>query len=613
MPQRSPIYNWPSCAFKGLICLLAVQFWAALAAAAPAQGLAMHGAPKYAAGFEHFDYVQPDAPKDGTVVFGVLGSFDSLNPLIVKGVAAAGVLDYVFESLMARAMDEPFSLYGLLAESIETPDDRSSVTFRLRPEARFSDGRPVTVDDVVFSHRLLRDHGRPNHRTYYAKVSKVERVGERGVRFVFDGNGDREMPLIMGLMPVLPAHRFEAETFEQTILEPPIGSGPYKIAEVEPGSRITYARDPNYWGRDLAVNRGQYNFGRIRYDYFRDSSALFEAFKKGLVHVRAEDDPGQWAIAYDFPAVKDGRVVKQEFPIQVPAGMSALVFNTRRKIFSDPRVRRALILMFNFDWLNRTLYHGLYTRTQSYFDRSDLSSHGRPADARERELLAPFATGIYPEIMEGRFNFPAGDTSGRNRVAKRRALELLKEAGYVLRDGKLVDHETGAPFTFEILAATKGQERLLLSYARELKAVGIEARIRQVDSAQYQRRRQTYDFDMIQAFWYASLSPGNEQNFRWKSSSVDIEGTFNFPGVRNAAVDAMIEALLAAKSRGEFVSAVRALDRALLSGNYVVPLFHLQKQWVAHWRGLSHPGKTPLYGFQVDTWWRQDAPPAGDR
>jgi peptide/nickel transport system substrate-binding protein len=545
-------------------------------------------------------------PKGGEIVFGVLGSFDSLNPLIVRGVAAAGLREYVFESLMARAMDEPFSLYGLLAKTIETPEDRSWVTFVLHRDARFSDGKPVTTDDVIFSHSLLRDHGRPNHRTYYAKVTKVEKVGARGVRFTFSDDGDREMPLIMGLMPVLPRHIFSEDSFEQTSLKPPVGSGPYLVEDVNPGTSITYQRDGNYWGKDLPVNRGRFNFDKVRYDYYRDGSSLFQAFKKGLYHVRSEGDPGRWALAYKIPAVNDGRIVREEFSIGVPSGMSALVFNTRKPIFTDQRVREALTLMFDFEWLNKNLYHGLYARTQSYFDRSELSSHGRAADEHERKLLAPFTAELKPEIVEGTYRQPVSNGSGRNRGNRRRALELLDSAGYELKGGKLVNKETGAAFEFEILAATKGEERLLLSYARALELIGIEARIRQVDSAQYQRRRQFYDFDMIQNFWYASLSPGNEQSFRWSAASADTEGTFNFPGIKSPAVDAMIQAVLAAKDRPEFVSSVRALDRALLSGNYVIPLFHLPKQWVARWRQLQHPDDTALYGFQVSTWWHGD-------
>jgi peptide/nickel transport system substrate-binding protein len=578
------------------------------AAAAPQPGLAMHGEPREAKGFTHFAYVNPEAPKGGHVTFAVQGSFDSLNPLIVKGVAAEGVRDYVYESLLARAYDEPFSLYGLIAQSVETPADRSFVEFTLDPKAKFSDGTPITVADVIFSHALLRDHGRPNHRSYYKKVAKVEQTGPRKVKFTFDGSGDREMPLIIGLMPVLPRHLIDPDQFEKTGFTPPIGSGPYKVAEVDPGKSISFQRDPDYWGRDLPVNRGRYNFDEIRFDYYRDESAMFEAFKSGLVRLREEDDPTRWTQGYTFPALRDGRVVKEGLPVETPAGMSALVFNTRRPIFADQRVREALIKLFDFEWVNRTLYHGQYARTESFFARSDLSSHGSAAGAAERTLLAPYADDVKPAIMDGSFAFPVSDGTGDNRDGRREALELLEKAGYRLSGGTLVDAATGEPFVFEILALTRAQERLLLTYAQALKQVGIEARIRQVDSAQYQRRKQTYDFDMIQYFWPVSLSPGNEQSFRWSSNAAATEGTFNYPGVKSAGVDAMIEALLKAKDRPGFVAAVRALDRLLLSGDYVIPLFYLPRQWVAYWNDLQRPETTPLYGYQIDTWW--STPPA---
>lgn len=607
MPRCAPIYSRAHLPLKGLICLFIVALVPVPGAAEPAHGIAMHGTPKHPPGFAHFSYVNPDAPKGGEAALAALGGFDSVNPLIVKGVSAGGIRNYVYESLMARAYDEPFSLYGLLAETIETPEDRSWVAFTLRPEARFSDGKPVTADDVIFSHALLRDKGRPNHRFYYGKVEKVEKIGARTVKFTFKADGDREMPLIMGLMPVLPRHAVSRETFEDTSLEPPVGSGPYLVSKIKPGASITYTRDPNYWGRDLAVNKGRFNFERVRFEYFRDASTMFEAFKKGVYQVRAEGDPGRWALGYDFPAVADGRIVKEEFPIAVPSGMPALVFNTRRPLFSDRRVRDALTLLFDFEWFNKNLYHGLYARTQSFFDRSELASHGRPADDRERALLAPFPDAVRPEIMAGTHRLPVSDGSGRNRQNRRKALKTLESAGYALKDGKLVHGQSGRPFAFEILAATKGQVRLLLGYSRALKRLGIEARIRQVDSAQYQRRRQNYDFDMIQNFWSASLSPGNEQSFRWSSKAAGTEGTFNYPGVKNPAVDAMIQAILAAKDRPGFVSAVRALDRVLLSGAYVIPLFHLPRQWVARWSRLRHPEKTSLYGFRVDTWWSEGA------
>jgi peptide/nickel transport system substrate-binding protein len=593
--------------------LLVLSFFVLLpgsATAEPQAGLAMHGTPEEPKDFTHFPYVNPSAPKGGRVIFGMQGSFDSLNPLIVKGNPADGMREYVYESLLARAYDEPFSLYGLIAESVETPPDRSYVEFTLNPAAKFSDGTPITVDDVIFSHALLRDHGRPNHRSYYKKVAKVEQTGESKVRFTFDTSGDREMPLIIGLMPVLPKHRIDPDQFEKTTLFPPTGSGPYTVDKIDPGKSISYKRDPNYWGRDLPVNRGLYNFDEIRYDYYRDAGTLFEGFKSGLVRLRNEDDPTRWTEGYTFPAISDGRVLKEELPVETPAGMSALVFNTRRPLFADRRVREALIKLFDFEWVNRTLYHGQYARTESYFARSELSSHGRPADAAERALLAPYGDAVKASIMDGSFAFPVSDGSGENREGRREALALLEAAGYRLNNGKLVN-AAGEPVVIEILAATRAQERLLLTYARALKQVGIEAKIRQVDSAQYQRRKQTYDFDMIQFSWPVSLSPGNEQSFRWGSDAAVTEGSFNYAGIKSAAVDAMIEALLQAQDRDSFVSAVRALDRVLLSGDYVIPLFHLPRQWVAHWSDLKRPEKTPLYGYQIDSWWLEPADGTG--
>ncbi|BAQ17372.1 extracellular solute-binding protein [Methyloceanibacter caenitepidi] len=563
----------------------------------------MHGEPLEHADFSNFSYANPDAPKGGQARFAQQGSYDNLNPFIVKGVSGDGVREYVYETLMARAYDEPFTLYGLIAESIETPPDRSWVEFTLNPAAKFSDGTPITVEDVIFSHAVLRDHGRPNHRSYYKKVVKVEKTGERSVRFTFDDSGDREMPLIMGLMPILPSHALTPESFEQTTLDPPLGSGPYVVDAVDPGKSLTFKRNPNYWGRDLPVNRGRYNFDEIRVDYFRDASSMFEAFKSGLVDLREELSPNLWAQGYDFPALRQGKVVTEALPIETPAGMSALVFNTRRPIFADPRVRQALIRLFDYTWIDRTLYHDLFAYTQSYFARSELSSHGRPADATERALLAPFPDAVKPEIMDGTFSFAASEGAGQNREGRIAALKLLNEAGYVLRNGTLVNAETGEPFTFEILARTRSQERLLLTYADALKRVGIDVSIRQVDSAQYERRKQTFEFDMIPNYWGASLSPGNEQSFRWGSQAAKTEGSFNLAGVENEAVDAMIAAMLEAKTREDFVSAVRALDRVLLSGDYVVPLFYLPDQWVARWTRLQRPNETPLYGYQVDTWW----------
>lgn len=574
--------------------------------AEPAHGIAMHGMPAHGPDFSHFSYVNPDAPQGGDLKLAATGSFDSMNPLIIKGVSGIGVREHVFESLMARAYDEPFSLYGLLAESIETPDDRSWVEFRLRPGAAFSDGTPVTVDDVIFSLETLRDKGRPNHNYYYSKVSEILRPDARTVRFVFGPEGDREMPLIMGLMPIIPQHVYGARDFSETSLEAPVGSGPYVVSEIDPGSRIVYTRNDSYWGRDIPANRGRYNFGSITYDYYRDTNASFEAFKAGLYDVRPEDDPTRWATGYDIPAVADGRVSQASISKQTPSGMRALVFNTRRPLFSDPAVRAALALVFDFEWVNENFYYGAYQRIQSFYDGSELSSHGRPASDQERALLTPFA-GVVPDtIMEQGYQAPVSDGTARNRRNRRAAIAALGEAGWEIRDGIMTNTESGASLNFELTVASPEDQRLALNYAAALETIGIEARVRNVDSSQYQQMRQTYDFDMIFNFWYASLSPGNEQSFYWGVESADQEGTRNYMGVREPAVDAMITAMLDARDREGFVAAIRALDRVLLSGNYVIPLYYQPDQWVAFWQKVRRPEETSLYGYRLDTWWIEE-------
>jgi peptide/nickel transport system substrate-binding protein len=566
--------------------------------------MAMHGAPELPPDFAHFPYVNPDAPKGGRLRLGALGSFDSLNPFIVKGVTPPGLREYVFESLMARSQDEPFALYGLVAGSIDLPDDRSSITFHLRPEARFSDGRPITAEDVLFSHALLRDKGWPYHRSHYSKVARAEVIGARSVRFSFQADGDREIPLILGLMPVLPRHRFKsAEEFERTTLQPVVGSGPYMVDNLEPGRFIAYRRNPDHWAKHLPANRGRYNFDEIRYEFFRDATALFEAFRGGQIDVRVEDDPSRWAEGYQFPAAEDGRVIKREFDTGLPAGMSALVFNMRRPVFADPRIRRALVLAFDFDWINRSLYHGLYVRTESFFQRSALGATGWPASDAERTLLHPFAKDIPADVLEGRFRLPRAQAPGGHREALRQAFALLREAGYQLKGQTLVHDGTGAAFTFEFLASTRAQERLMLSFAKSLERIGIRAQIRQVDSAQYWSRLKSFDFDMIQWTWGASLSPGNEQLNRWSAGSADTPGSLNYAGVKSKAADAMIEALLGAQTREDFTAAARALDRVLISGDHVIPLFHVPRQWIAYWNHLRVPERTSLFGVDFDTWW----------
>lgn len=562
----------------------------------------MHGTPALPADFPHLPYVNPDAPKGGRIVLGQHGTFDSLTPFIIRGVAAAGLRDYVYESLLARSQDEPFSLYGLVAKSIEVPPDRSSITFHIDPRARFSDGQPITPEDVLFSWEQLKDKGPPYMRAHYRTVVKATILPPHAIRFDFEGHGNREAPLLLGLMPILPKHRVDAESFEQTSLDIPIGSGPYVVGSLEAGRTITYRRNPEWWGRDLPINRGRFNFDEVRFDYYRDATALFEAFKSGQISFRPEEDPARWVEGRALPAVADGRIKIAEFDVGVPAGMSAFAFNTRRWPFNDVRVRQALIQMFDFEWINSNLYHGGFARTQSYFERSALASTGRPADARERALLAPFGKLIKPEVLEGTWQLPVSDGSGHNRENLSRGITLLKEAGFALQRGRMQAAD-GRPLSFEILAATRAQERLMLSFTNTLQRIGIEVRVRQVDSTQYQERLRTFDFDMIQANWPASLSPGNEQVNRWGSGAADIDRSLNYPGVKNPAVDAMIEALLKAEEREDFEAGVRALDRALISGDYVIPLFHARRQWVGYWAYLVPAPRPTLFGFNVDTWW----------
>jgi peptide/nickel transport system substrate-binding protein len=567
--------------------------------------IAMHGLPAHEGDFSHFDYVNPAAPKGGRLIQGVLGTFDSLNPYIVNGVALPQISDYVIERLMARDYSEPFTLRGLLARTIETDAARSFVTFRLDPAARFSDGSPVTAEDVIFSWTLLRDKGRPNMRAYYRKAVRAEPVGERGVRFDLTGADDRELPLILALMPVLAKHAIDLDRFEETTFAPPVGSGPYTVADVDPGKRVTFKRNPDYWGRDLPVARGLWNFDEIRFDFYRDANSQFEAFKAGLYDMREETDAARWKNGYDFAPVRDGRVVLEALPNGKPKGMSAFVFNTRRPPFADIRVRKAIGLLFDFTWINRNYFFDLYRRTGSYFQGSELSAAGRPADARERSLLAAYPNAVRADVMEGTWAPPVTDGSGRDRIVLKRALSLLAAAGYELKGTELRERTSGRPFAFEILVTTRDQERLALAFARDLGRAGIAARVRSVDAIQYARLTQTFDFDMIQFWWDEWPSPGNEQSFYFGSAAADAEGTRNYMGAKNPAIDTMIAAMLQAESRADFVSAVRALDRVLISGFYVVPLFHAPDQWIARWTTVERPATTSLFGILPETWWHQ--------
>jgi len=576
-----------------------------LATLAEAQdhGIAMHGAPKYDAGFDHLDYVNPDAPKGGTIRLAVQGTFSSLNPFIIKGVPARG-RQLTFESLMKRTWDEPFSLYGLLAESIEVPEDRSSALFVLRPEAKFHDGSPVTVDDVVFSWHTLRDLGRPNLQLYYRQVERVEQPGPRSVRFVFDAmSRDRELPLIIGLMPILSKSYYLTVPFDETTMVPPLGSGPYRVETVDPGRSVSYRRDPDYWGRHLPVNRGQHNFDRVRYDYYRDGNTMMEAFSAGEYDVRFETSEKRWATAYEFPAVRDGRVKLEDQPHGRPSGMFAFVFNSRRAPFQSPDVRHALAHAFDFGWVNETLLYGAYVRTQSVFANSVLASRGLP-DGDELAVLEPFRDFLPVEVFEQAYR-PAGGTGGV-RADLKIALHMLSEAGWVVRDGVLTQAGTGRPLTFEILLVDPRNEKIALAFARNLERLGADVTVRTVDTPQYQYRLNTYDFDVIMYRWGVSLSPGNEQAYYWGSDAATQEGTRNYAGVRNAAVDALIERMTRERERDAFVNTVRALDRVLLWGHHFVPLFHLNEDRVARWDRFGRPAVTPLYGIVTETWWDRD-------
>jgi peptide/nickel transport system substrate-binding protein len=590
--------------FSAVLALMAFSA-AAQEAGILRHGIAMHGEPALAPGFAHLPYADPSAPRGGRITLALQGTFDSLNPLIVLGVAPDVVPRYVLQPLMMRSADEPFTIYGLLARSVEMPEDRSFITFHLDPRARFSDGHPLTAEDVRFTFEVLKKHGKPFHRSSFGQVKAVEILDPHRIRFDLSGSNDRELPLLIGMMSIFPAHATNPDTFDKTTLTPPVGSGPYALSEVKPGERLVLTRRKDYWGEDLPITRGLYNFDEIRYDFYRDANTLFEAFKAGLYDFRIEGDPGQWATGYDIPAVRDGRVVRETMATRLPKGMNGFVFNTRKPLFADVRVREALSYLFDFDWVNRNLFFGQLTRSDSYFSGSDLASAGRPADQRERALLAAFPGAVRQDILEGRWEPPASDGSGRDRDMARRALALLAEAGWTLENDVLRRKETGETFAFEMLVNSRSQERLALNYSQSLSRIGIQARVRLVDDVQYWRRLARFDFDMVQWLWPASLSPGNEQRNRWGSAAAQRSGSHNHAGVTSPAVDRLIDALLEAEGREDFVSAVRALDRTLLSGFYVVPLFYLKDQWLAYSSDLAKPEKPPLMGTNIDTWWRK--------
>lgn len=587
---------------KKFIAFLLLMFLSSASLAEVLHGIAMHGTSKYAAGFTHFDYVNPNAPKGGVLRQASFGSFDTFNPFTIKGNSAPGT-GLIFDTLMSSSADEPFSEYGLLAESVEVPQDRSWVAFTLNPKARFSDGSPVLAEDVVFTFEMLRDKGVPQYRYYYGNVDKATATDDRRVLFTFKQGSNKELPLILGQMPVLSKKDWQNKDFEATTLQMPLGSGPYRLKSFEVNRFIIYERNPEYWGADLPVNKGQYNFDEIRYDIYRDTAVAVEAFKAGAYDVRVENEAKKWATAYDVPALKDGRLIRRSFTHGLPSGMQGFVMNTRRAIFADPKVREAMQYVLDFDWLNDRLFYGSYHRTTSYFDNSELAAKGLP-DKAQMALLKPFEDKLDKRVFSNPVFVPKLDSlNPRPQLLK--ALELLSMAGWHVKQGVL-QNDKGQLFEFEILLDSSGAaawERIALPFVRNLKKIGINARIRVMDALQYKNRLDHFDFDMFVMVWGQSLSPGNEQRYFWGSDAAKQEGSYNFAGIQNPAVDALIERIIAADTREDLVTATRALDRVLMWGFYVIPQWYTNETRIVYWNKFGMPKAQPMHGISLMTWW----------
>lgn len=569
-------------------------------------GFAMHGTPKYPADAGVPDYVNADAPKGGSVRLGARGTFDSMNPFIVKSVPAAGITA-IWDTLCWSSRDEASTEYGLVAETIEWPEDRSWVAFTLRPQARFHDGSPITVEDVIFTFDILKAKGSPNYAFYYHDVLKAEKVGDRKVLFTFRDSSNKELPLIVGQLPVLSSKWWASRDFEKVTLERPLGSGPYKVDEFDVGRSITYRRVPDWWAKDLWMNRGRNNFDIMRYEYYRDVSVQFEAFKAGEIDLRQENIARNWSTAYDIPAVREGRIVKAEIPHELPTGMQCFAFNTRRDMFKDRRVREAIATMFDFAWSNKNLFYGMYKRNVSFFGNSELASSGLPT-AAELKVLEPLRGKIPDEVFSKEFAVPETDGTGNVRELARRALGLLKEAGWEVKDGKMTDTKTGKKLAFEMLLNDNSFERVALPYKQNLERIGVEMNVRTVDTAQFKRRMDEFDFDMVVEGFGQSLSPGNEQRDYWGSKAAETPGSRNSVGVRNEAIDRLVETLIAAPDRESLIAATRALDRVLLWSHFVVPNWHNPKAMVAYWNRFGRPAKSARYApVAFDTWWIDEA------
>ncbi len=570
-------------------------------------GLSIVGAAALPENFDHLPYANPNAPKGGRLRLGSLGAFENLNRFNVKFLRAPlFLLGAVYESLMVRSEDEPKAYYGLIAQSVDLDDALEHLTFHLDPRAHFSDGVPITSADILFTFEILREKGVPQRRNDYSLVKSVEAPDAHTVRFDLFGAADRELPLLLAAMPVLPKHATDVAHFAEASLTPPTASGPYLVAEVKAGERLVLRRDPNYWGKDIPTRRGLFNFDEVDVDYYKDANALFEAFKAGLVDFREETSASRWASGYDFPALAEGRVVKVSLKPARPVGMEGFVFNLRKEIFRDERAREAIAMMLDFEWINANFNSNLYTRTKSYFDESEYSAYGRPASMLEYRLLSRFPGVVREDIMEGCWSPPAHDGSGHDRDIARRAQALLADAGYKLKDGKLV--KDGAPLAFEMMVRSRDEERLALNFASSLANIGVDARVRSEEETQYNHRRQRFDFDMIIGQWLAVASPGSEQRAEWGAGSTTRAGSVNLSGLSSPAADGMIDALVGARSEEDLVSAARALDRVLLSGFYFAPLYHQTEIWTAHTSKLAHPAYNPRhpmypFGMMLENWW----------
>lgn len=565
-------------------------------------GIAMHGDLKYPANFKHFDYANPFSVKNGSFITYATGTFDSLNNFLLKGVGAEG-LWYLHETLMTRSTDEPFSLYGLIAEGIKTPRDRSWVIFKIRPEARFHNGKKITVNDVIFSFNTLIKKGHPFYKSYFRDIKKVEEIGQGEVKFTFKKNGNRELPLIVAEgLPILSKDYWSKNDFAKASLVPPTGSGPYKIKKIDPGRSITYERNGDYWAKDLPVNNGKYNFNEIRFDYYRDQTVAMEAFKAGAYDFRFENQAKSWAINYFFPARKKGLVIVEEIKHEQPTGMQGFAFNVRKEIFKDPRVREALAYAFDFEWSNRNLFFGAYTRTNSYFSNSELASSGLPHE-EELEILKKYKNKIPGEVFTKIYKPPSTENSNGVRQNLRTARRMLQKAGWVIKNRVLVNKNL-EQMKFEILLFNPQWERIAAPFKKNLERLGIEVTIRTIiDSSQIEKRQEQFDFDMIVVAIGQSLSPGNEQKDLWSAAAANTSGSRNYMGIQSAVVDELIESITATPDRKALVNNTRALDRILLWGHYVIPHWHIKNFRVAYWNKFEKPKISPKYDLGLDFWW----------